>query len=108
MTNFFYYLKRPSLVFMRSRTYFTVENRCNFDVQIWVSGDPNARVIVEGSGHFNIRASATGSCLGGGAHFGKQFLPKPRMVQKKLLISCGKSDQVLTQSNMVYVTVFNE
>ena len=80
MTNFFYYLKRPSLVFMRSRTYFTVENRCNFDVQIWVSGDPNARVIMEGSGHFNIGASATGGCLRGGVlpqGSGKQFLPKP-------------------------------
>ena len=30
------------------------------------------------------------------------------MVQKKLLAAGSKPDQVLTQSDMVYVTVFNE
>ena len=101
-------LKSPPLVSLRSRTYFTVKNKCPFNVQLWVSGDPNARVVMDGGCHLNVGASATGGCLGAGAHFGMQFLPRPGKVQRKSLPAHGGTYQVLMQTNKVHVTVLKE
>ena len=109
-----------------SNQFIYLQNSCPFDVQCWISPDPNQAEVMEGGGRVTASAVSHAACLantmasfrltchfplqqggaGIGGYFGKQFLPK-NPLQQRLFLRANSKNQARFQTTKVFITVLD-